>query len=560
MFEQRHLWLIGAAVALLGCSPRASERSRCADGVCDQAVPFSKQIEDRHDPIAEMFRSGRIRVADDGTAALDYRQVVRAMAAQQGCSEDSISTFIISDHLFGPDESFPRLISVVCSQDQGKAAEFFINTVSEAMDAKGNPTGELEERDLELFAWDETHGKYNFYATHSEEDDARALAHVEVEPARCQQCHLTPSDTDPVGMPMTPIMNEIRRPWTHWNGKNAADQGFESHRFELEERFLDDPDSLLRFAMEHWRAPASDLEQILRFGAFPMVSGLRMASGFEPPAAEPKAALATAMGLLRPAFCTEQVNYVSEQGTGGLIFAAVALDPVVRDMVGRLVPDAPWSWVQNDSMSIPDDGTEAIHQIPVRGWADVTALQLAVANGVITPRQALRAAAIDWQHPASSQVRCDLWRKAYQRFEISPPDFAGDVFLMDATGRLFEEIMQIDGVGLRFGDDIVVLDGADDLEGLRRALSDETLAAAACDGGFCLATLDELGSHLERYYNGIDGNPAARTMLRDARAARICHVTEEIETDQMRFQSRIDDREPILRFMSSPALPDVDCE
>ena len=36
---------------------------------------------------------------------------------------------------------------------------------------------------------------------------------------RCTQCHLNSRSLDDDGMPMLPIMNELSRPWPHWNAE-----------------------------------------------------------------------------------------------------------------------------------------------------------------------------------------------------------------------------------------------------------------------------------------------------------------------------------------------------
>jgi hypothetical protein len=527
-----------------------------------------------------MFKSGKLEIDEDGIGAMTYRDAVFAMNEQQGCDQADIKTFVISDDLFsGPcmpeceegddecvacsdltekekiDRKFPRLVTTVCSDDSNKASEFFINSVSEVFeeDDEGNEvaTGEVEWRDLELFAWDPIHRKYNFYATFPREDSETDVF-VEVEPTRCQQCHLTPADTNPVGMPMTPIMNEINRPWTNWN----AEPGFESHNYEVPERFHQS--ETFREIAESWRAAASDLENIMRFGAFQRVSATRARVRRDAPTVD------NVMGVLRPLFCTEQVNYASEQGTGGSIFATVSIDPGFRDIYRRLAPtDSPWDWFHNDNIRVPDDGGESVNQVPIRGWADVTFQNSLVAGRIVSAEQALRARAIDWKNPAYSSVRCNLWREAYERYQSSPPDFAGATRVMNAAGPVFEDIMRIGKQSLGFGDQFLSLVDASPaaLAALETAIEDGTIESASCEtDGFCLVDLQSFGALLQEHFATIDNAEDARAKLVSMRDRRICHITAEVATEQLRFMESIANGEIISRFMNVPALPVVDCE
>src|SRR5678815_3483293 len=132
------------------------------------------------------------------------------------------------------------------------------------------------------------------------------------------------------------------------------------------------------------------------------------------------------MDLLRPVFCEEQVNYVSEEGKSGILAAQAILDPGMRALFQQVKADWPWDWVSVGQLRM--SGTSSpVSQIPVRGNADtMTETQLAVL-GVLTAHQLIQVRALDWQRPVFSSFRCGLWKEADQRFEKDPPDLSDAV-------------------------------------------------------------------------------------------------------------------------------------
>jgi len=559
-----------------GCSSEPTESSECF-GTCDDDKSFAEKLDERNDPIANMLKGDAFDLDDEGVGVLEYRDVLLAMADEQECGTASINTFIISDDLFSggcaqecdeedfdcvkcsdlsedelADLKFPRLVSVVCSGDNNKASEFFLNSVSEEFNEDDEPTGQLDMRDLEMFAWDPTTKRYNFYAT-GPMRDSDDEAFIEVEPDRCQMCHLTPGDTDPVKMPMTPIMNEINRPWTHWN----ASPGFDSHAFDLAPRFLANEE--FQFVMDNWLSQAAELEKVITFGAFQRVNSARVFERRNAPD------LDTAMGMLRPLFCAEHMNYASEQGSGGSMFGVAILDPGLKDVFKRILgTEATWAWAHNDSIVIPSETGEPVNQVPVRAVADVTFQASLISGRLVTPDQVLRARALDWHSPATSDLRCDLWRSAYDRLKASPPDFGDAKRLLNVSQDLFENIMHMGDEALKFPDDkVLVVDSnrpglADEIA---QRLADETITEASCDAdGYCLLDLNALGGRMQAYYDTFDGQPDARAKLQQLRDERICHINEVIDTDQPRFDEEIENGAMITRFMNVPALPRAACQ
>lgn len=548
---------LGLAAGAFACSPADGDLEFC-EGKCDgEDLPFSKKIEKRFDPIAMMFKDGGIEIAEDSSGDVTYRDMVLAMADHQGCGSDSVKTFIISDDLFNPcpvecseddpdcklcsdmteeeriSRKFPRLVSVVCANDAGKNWEFFLNSVSEIETEDGEPTGTIDPRNLEFFGWDPENKTYNFYATFpSDEGDS---TFIEVEPQRCQQCHKTPSDTDPVGMPMTPIMNEMNRPWTHWN----AEPGFESHDFTLPERVVDMP-NFKALAIDH-QAPASRFEEIIGTGIHEKVVISRLRERRDPPDID------TIMGLLRPVFCEEHVNYVSEEFEAGVIRNAAMIDPGIRATYHSLDDNWPWEWASIDVMRLGSlNSAESLDQVPTRSHADVLTERQLVTTGAISAEQVLRAKAIDWKNPVFSATRCGLWKQAVERFAAEPPDFGDARRNLEVMGDVFDQILTLDGRSLVVGDGrFVSVDEIDDtsLAGLAAVLDDpSSLAVGDCrsSNAVCMNDLDSFGALIDAYVTETEALTRPRTRIRRLRNERICEVK--------------------ARFPNRPSLPEVTCD
>jgi hypothetical protein len=527
---------LGMALATSGCTSGGGGPS-CSDDKCDSAGDFMSKLEGRADPIAEFLRGSDVDA--EGLMEGDYETFLFGVAEKMGCAADSVMTFALSDNLL-MDEPFPRLISVACSNDDVKASDFFI--AASFMDQE---TGDVDVHDVELFAWDATSRQYRFYAFKPAESDASKVE-VEVEPKRCQQCHLTPSDQVPTGMPMTPIMNEINRPWTHWN----AEPGFTSFDYELPSNMAAKPN--FTEMMAH-KGPASRFEKIIADGGHLKVAQARLRGRRDP------TNLDQVMNLLRPVFCSEQINYVSEDFNSGVVFNAAVIDPGIRNMYKAIRPDNwSWGWVNGDTMRLtPPTGDGALTQIPVRGNADIITEQQLVGLRALTPHQVLRVRAIDWKKPVFSEFRCGLWNGAVERFRSEPPSLTGLTSNAAALPVVFEAIMAIDGNRLHSGQDdrtVAIADASPEtVEVLIQRLGDGTLADATCEAdGFCVADVDQLGGMIDQYVQDFENAADPRPALINERARRICEVLEPVESQDDRFES-----DPI-RFENRPALP-VEC-
>jgi hypothetical protein len=255
-------------------------------------------------------------------------------------------------------------------------------------------------------------------------------------------------------------------------------------------------------------------------------------------------------------FCTEQVNYVSEDFESGVLFSSVVIDPGLRNAFKAIRPDNwPWGWVNGDTMRIGSPPGAVLTQIPVRGNADVTTEQQMISLRALTPQQILRVRALDWKNPVFSDLRCGLWTDAVERFRTDAPSLAGLERNSDALPVVFEAIMTLGGHPLDAGQEdryIAFGDASAGTAGLEQALADGSLASASCgsDGsGFCVVDIEQLGALVHQHVQGIESSADPRAPLAAARQERVCKILEPVTPPDDRFES-----EPI-RFEARAALP-----
>lgn len=509
-----------AVVLVAACGTSEEPGPACETGKCD-GLPFLDQLSGREDPIAQWFRSlAESGVIDDqgiyhgdkaGAVApadepLFYTKLTDGLATVQGCDPSALITYALSDDLISgnADQIYPRLIATVCSNDNDKVTNAFIATLGEP---GSNPDLNLD--DLEMFAWDAKANAYRFYAT---KDAGDGQLTVEVDPARCAECHETPRDVDPVGMPRLPIMNELTKPWTHWN---AGDGGV-SESFFI-------PDSLR--GQPSWErygdtvGAASRLEKVIRDANALRVTPARGKTLFRP------AKLEDAMGLIRPLFCDEQLNYVSELATGELSTDAVVAGGI-KNAFRAVQPTWPWDWFNNDNLVLPPSSEDQrLFIMPVRGVAEVTFE--AQLQSALSPTHILAVRALDWKKAAFSDFRCNLWRDAWTAFQAEPPALTGRN--RDAVKVLFEEIMKRGGMstrGLASGTFIAIADATPDaVQAAKDAIAAGTVPAT-CEGGFCEVDANGFGTAIDGYVQQIVGD---RDALRAERDRRACKLRQEVE-------------------------------
>ena len=495
----------------------------CEAGKCDG--PFLEQLANRKDPIATWLRqlgeagvidaSGRYHEDKAGTVIpnepLFYGKLLAGIATAQGCGPESLLNYALSDDLISGDvgKVFPRLVSTLCSNDPDRVTNAFVATLG-----MPDETGDLALDDLEMFAWDPTASKYSFYATSLDRD---GKLQIEVEPERCVECHVTPRDVDSVGMPRLPIMNELTKPWTHWN----AGTGGVSDSF-LVPSSLAGKEKWQRFGVEKVAA-VSRLEKVIRDAAALRVTPARAKQLFKP------ANLDEAMGLIRPVFCDEQVNYVSELQTGEISIDAVVAGGIKSAYRG-IQPTWSFAWFNNDTVQLRHAaGDTGVFMVPVRGVADL-AFE-AQLQGLLSPAHILAVRALDWKRPALSEFRCDLWRNARVGFATQPPKLTGRN--RDAVKVLYEEIMKLGGMSTRgiASGKFVVMDLASETTIAR--LKEQIAAGSVpttCRAGannICETDANGFGALLQEYIDLAESAP--RDELLKERDRRVCNVVNEVE-------------------------------
>ena len=501
----------GAACAVDGGGGGAGETCT-SGGKCDAADSVRSQLEDLDDPIARWLLESPM--TEDGVLRTDFLTAVEKVAEQMSCSMDSMRTFVLSDDLVAG-VPFPRLISTVCSDDDTRASEFFI--AASFADA-ANPD-DVDVTNLEMFAWDKTALRYRFYATLPVQGSDEVQ--VEVEVRRCTQCHLNGRSLDDDGMPMLPIMNELTRPWPHWN----AEPDFPSHSFEVTEATRAAP-NFSALTGGGRLASAALFEQIVRSAQSNRVIASRLRARRNP------ADVGQAMALLRPLFCDEQVNYATEDFTAGVMPASAVVTGGTRDMFLAVRPsDWPWQWLNADVIrfqSAPGEGGR-LAMLPVRGAADVEYEKRLVSLKALSPQQVLRIRALDWGAPVFSPIRCDLWKEARARLRTAPPDLSATPTNSELIPVLYGEIMKVDKLSLVAGtaDQVVAVRDAAGMEALRAALAAGAVDGGSCaDDGFCLVDLIGFGNLLDGRARAAEASGGREALLVD-RERRLCVVQED---------------------------------
>jgi hypothetical protein len=501
-------------------------------GKCDSATDVRSQLESLDDPIARWLLESPM--TEEGRLVTSYQIAVEQVAHQMGCSMDTMRTYALSDDLVAG-LPFPRLISTVCSDDDTRASEFFI---AASFQDPANPD-DVDVTNLEMFAWDSTARRYRFYATLPVE--GKDEVQVEVEVRRCTQCHLNSKSLDDDGMPALPIMNELTRPWPHWN----AQPDFPSHTFEVTAATSAAP-NFTALTGGGRLASAALFEQIVRSAQSNRVVAARLRTRRDP------ADLGQAMALLRPLYCDEQVNYATEDFASRVLPASSVVAGGTRDMFLAVRPsDWPWQWLNADVIRFDDAADEPLAMVPVRGAADIEYEKRLVSVKGLTAHQVLRIRAIDWAVPVLSQLRCGLWKDARARVREAPPAIPTGATNEDMLPALYAEIMKLDGQSLLVGDDeqVVAVRDSSARAALVSALAAGTATGATCDGGFCVTDLLGFGGLLDGRALATEAT-GGREMLALERGSRLCMVEQD-------FPNRPAFRAPSCRDAPSASVKEL---
>lgn len=496
------LLAMGNLVLVLGCV-ETDGGSDCEGAKCDNigTGALDAVLEGRDDPIAAY-----LRLAADSTGGIegDYRDVLDGVGEQLGCGPETEKTFSI---LLTRAGLFPRHIVTRCSDDPSKASQFFLSTQSDEQ------LGDIDPRNLKLYAWDATARTYRWYELRPETEGGPMQ--VAIDPPECLTCHTGPLDMEGARIPFTPIMNEINNPWTLWN----AEPDFRSHQFEdtLDPGLAEQP--IYREMTENGKLDsAANFERHIR-AALDRVTTARLR------ARRNEAQLSESLDLLRPMFCEETLNYVSENHNTGETKADIIIDDAFRQLFLTLRPDDwPWDWLNDGVLRLaePTADETLIDVMAVRGESNVLVEVGLVSRGVLSVEQALRLRALDWQRPALSDFRCRLFTDGEARLKLSPPDLSAYARNSDAIPVLFESLMQIT---TESGETIPLLPARDDVFYAIGDVEEAGAADAIASGDLSVyeVTLEELGETLESHFQSAQ-EPGFRTAIEEERLRRGCHA------------------------------------
>ncbi|MEM6990192.1 MAG: hypothetical protein AAF721_06840 [Myxococcota bacterium] len=485
-------WGAVALLAVFGCGhSEAPPAGACGGGECD--VPSTKTellaaLDGLADPMAQVLRN---LAHDDATVEGGWEAIVAGLGDEVGCGADTESSFVVlSNQALRPKGIINR-----CVDAPVDASRFFLIF---------EPSAEDDDLDGDAFrvaAWDDDAARYRRYQMVPTED-GEALA-VSVEPSFCAGCHGGTARRDA----WMPNMNEMTEPWAQWN----AEPGFSSFQFD-------------EFFPEHTRGPvfedvadperldsAANLEPIIR-AALSRVSTARVATRGD------AADLDVALDLLRPVFCDETANFVSEIHDSGELNLDAVVDPGLRDAFAAL-GSWPWPWVTDVNLRIEpaEPGDSAIALVAIRGHAVVAAEAALRSRGVLSAEQLVAVRALDWTHPFASPLRCGLFEDAEARARsgegAANAAQTGDNAALVAA--LFVDAMQAGGVSLLTDDPttVVALADAEDADAMARLAAGD-VASLRTD----LTTLGEtIASHIATL-----GEPSGRATLLDERNRRAC--------------------------------------
>lgn len=522
-------WMTPGLVVALGCGltmgacnegsdAEGNATPICAGGKCDSAEPVPDEpdsgeqtnfdgLREFADPVAVWLVDN---VDDNGIVRADYLDMLTGVAEIQGCTQATIDSYVISDELVVGEGAgaFPRIVNTVCSDDRTKADMAFF-ALSFA-DASGE---DVDPRNVEMFSWDPKTRNYRFYKLDPVDGDAKAMS-LQIEPAECRDCHGTPSNIDDSFMHMLPIMNELAAPWEHWHAAPV------SVNHTVPEATKSAPNySRLAGPNSPFLKSAARLETTVR-GAFAQrVAVARLRTRRSKPANPEQA-----MSLLRPLFCDEQLTYMTEDGGSGLLNSSAAVDNGFHSVYFAITGVGwPWEWWNDRIMRLaPPGAPDAVHLLPVRGEAVVTYERQLMASRGLKALQVMQVRALDWENPALSQFRCELWHAAAERVKADPPEVTESTRNSALFNDLLAEILTIvpedhgltgplsDRIAItaRADDEVVSLKSAtNSLQELAETLDNNAIDAAECDAdgaGVCQLPVRGLGDVIETHFKSIE--------------------------------------------------------
>lgn len=466
------------------CRASSPEQDACGGHECEVSTTRDElfaALAGFDDPVAQWLRA---EARSDASVDGDHTAWIAGLREHLGCSQETANSYVVLSN----EALRPKALLTECSDDPVLASRLFA-VFEPAEDADVDP-----ER-FRLVGWDPTALVYHRYQVVPANDGLR----VAVEPEFCTTCH-----GGPFGLTTwTPIMNEMTNPWAQWN----AEPGFASFAFEA---LPDPPGDVLGDLIAGDRlASASDLEPIIR-AAIDRTTAARVAGRDLAPNLDEAAA------LVRPVFCDESINYVSEIHDSGEIEISAVLDPGLRRVLSLLRPDAAWSFTADETLRIepPATGEPRLVLLAVRGETTVQAEAALLSRNVLSPIDVARVRALDWRNPQASAARCSLYERAMGAADAAlvPADHATTAELAKA---LFDLALAVPGGSLADA-------GPDAVVALADA-SDTSAWTAIVAGDFAdhVHTIDALGDAIEVAL-AQDATPGGRARLAAERLRRGC--------------------------------------
>jgi len=329
--------------------------------------------------------------SDEGTLPGDYNDLLVELGDIVGCAGETEKSFVVLSNT----DFIPKTVFARCADSPQQASRFFL--AAPAIDGD-----DMDPRILHLTGWDDDAKQYRHYATGPAETGGM---NVNVEPSFCLGCH-----GGPEALPVwQPLMNEMTNPWSGWN----AEPGFSSQLFD---EYLDGAvatgEVYGEMLGESRLDSASNLEPLVRAGIARTVGARVLERNTE---ADTKSAL----DLLRPLFCDETVNYVSEVHRSGELRIDAAIDEGLRNVVDALTPEQSWTWRDQQTTLLPalEASDEPVTLIATRATISVEFEKALIARQVLDELTVLRIRALDWANPVGSELRCGTFRTGRSRIE-----------------------------------------------------------------------------------------------------------------------------------------------
>ncbi len=488
-----------SAVAVLavlsgpGCAGGDDDEPACGGQACELAASKAELLEQLRgfaDPVSSWLRAA---ANDAGAVDGDHEDALAGVRAELGCEADDEHSFVVLSNA----AYAPKAIVAQCSADPVQASRLF--AVFEPGD-----DGDLDPQRFRFAAWDPDASAYRRYQAVPTE---HGLGFA-VEPSFCASCH-----GGPFGLTgWAPIMNEMTNPWAQWN----AEPGFASFEFTQHVPAGHDGPVFAGLTAPGRLDSASNLEPIVR-AAIDRTTAARIATRAGAPDLDAAAA------LVRPVFCDESANYVSEIHASGELALDSVLDPGLRRMFGQLRPDAGFAFLLDDALQIepPGPGAHPLVMLGVRGETTVQLEAALVSRGVLAADDVLRIRALDWAHPVASELRCGLLDDAHARARAGALDPAAFGDLAALATALFELALELpSGASL--------VDAGDGVFALRDA-GDAAATEQLLHGDPSPIELDTFGAQLDAELDAIAG-PSGRAMLEAERRRRGCVLRSRFPT------------------------------